>query len=145
MSDKVVLKVRNPRADISQEEPHALPPRLDTLEGKRIAVMTIKPDANIYLDRLAEMLRERYPTSTFDRFEGRTGPFVNLDPKLPGYDAYIYGVKNTAGFNTEAAPEWEINGTPGVTLITDIYVGQTARHAMSYGVPFRFYAVPCEK
>ena len=67
MKENVVLKVRNPRADISQDEPHPLPPRLDTLEGKRIAVMTIKPDANIYLDRLAELLRERYPTSTFDR------------------------------------------------------------------------------
>ena len=145
MRDKVVLKVRNPRADIRQDEPHALPPRIDTLDGKHIAVMAIKPDANIYLDRLTEMLRERYPTATFDRFEGRTGPFVNLDPKLPGYDAYIYGVKNTAGFNTEAAPEWEINGTPGVTLVTDFYLGQTGRHAMSYGVPFRFYAVPCEK
>ena len=145
MRDKVVLKVRNPRADIQQDEPHALPPRIDTLDGKHIAVMAIKPDANIYLDRLTEMLRERYPTATFDRFEGRTGPFVNLDPKLPGYDAYIYGVKNTAGFNTEAAPEWEINGTPGVTLVTDFYLGQTGRHAMSYGVPFRFYAVPCEK
>ncbi len=145
MSERAVLKVRNPRADISQDEPHPLPPRLDTLEGKRIAVMTIKPDANIYLDRLAELLRERYPTSTFDRLEGRTGRFVGIDPKLPGYDAYIYGVKNTAGFNMEAAPEWEINGTPGVTLITDFYVGQTKRHAMSYGVPFRMYAVPCEK
>jgi len=145
MSEKVVLKVRNPRSNISQDEPHALAPRLDSMEGKRIAVMTIKPDANIYLDRLAELLRERYPTSTFDRFEGRTGLFVNVDPKLPEYDAYIYGVKNTAGFNMEAAPEWEINGTPGVTLITDFYIGQTERHAMSYGVPFRFYAVPCEK
>ena len=48
MSENVVLEVRNPRSDISQEEPHALPPRLDTLEGKRIAVMTIKPDADIY-------------------------------------------------------------------------------------------------
>jgi len=145
MSEKVILKVRNPRSEISQEEPHALPPRLDSMEGKRIAVMTIKPDATIYLDRLAELLRERYPTSTFDRIEGRTGLFVDLDPKLPEYDAYIYGVKNTAGFNMEAAPEWEVNGTPGVTLITDIYVGQTKRHAMSYGVPFRMYAVSCEK
>jgi len=145
MSDRVVLNIRNPRADIQQDAPHPLPPRLDSLEGKRIAVMSIKPDANIYLDRLAEILRERYPTSAFDRLEGRTGRFVEVDPKLPGYDAYIYGVKNTAGFNMEAAPEWEINGTPGVTLITDFYVGQTKRHAMSYGVPFRMYAVPCEK
>ena len=144
MSEKVVLKVRNPRAEIQQDEPHALPPRLDTLEGKRIAIMTIKPDANIYLDRLAELLREKYPTSTFERFEARTGPFVTLK-SLPDYDAYIYGVKNTAGFNDEAAPAWELSGTPGVTLITDIYVGQTARHAMSYGVPFRRYVVPCEK
>ena len=145
MSENVVLEVRNPRSDISREEPHALPPRLDTLEGKRIAVMTIKPDADIYMDRLAELLKERYPTAAFDRFEARTGFFVAIDPKLPGYDAYIYGVKNTAGFNMEAAPEWELSGTPGVTLITDIFVGQTARHAMSYGVPFRQYVVPCEK
>ena len=64
MSDKVVLKVRNPRADIQQDEPHPLPPRLDTLEGKRIAVMTIKPDANIYLDRLAEVYLVLYLLGT---------------------------------------------------------------------------------
>ena len=113
MRENVVLEVLNPRADISQEEPCALPPRLDTLDGKRIAVMTIKPDADVYMDRLAELLKERYPTATFDRFEARTGLFVSVDPKLPGYDAYIYGVKNTAGFNMEAAPEWERCGTPG--------------------------------
>jgi len=145
MSENVVLKVRNPRSEISREKPHALPPRLDTLDGKHIAVMTIKPDADIYLDRLTELLQIRYPTAVFDRFEARTGLFVSIDPKLPGYDGYIYGVKNTAGFNMEAAPEWEINGTPGVTLITELYLGQTRRHAMSYGVPFRMYAVPCEK
>ena len=145
MKENVVLKVRNPRSALKIEEPFALPPRLDTLEGKRVAIMTIKPDANIYLDHLARLLRERYPTATFDRIEGRTGPFISIDPKLPGYDAYIYGVKNTAGFNSEAAPDWERNGTPGVTLITEFYNGQTARHAMSSGVPFRYYAVPCEK
>ena len=144
MSEKAVLKVRNPRAEIEIHEPQGLPPRIDTLEGKRIAVLTIKPDADIYLDYLVELLQKRYPTATFDRMEGRTGPFVTIT-SLPDYDAYIYGVKNTAGYAYEAAPAWELSGTPGVTLITEFYRGQTERHQRYYGVPFRFYAVPCEK
>ena len=40
--------------------------------------------------RHAELLRERYPTSTFERFEARTGPFVTLK-SLPDYDAYNAG------------------------------------------------------
>ena len=57
MSEKVVLKVRNPRSELKIDEPHPLPPRLDTLAGKRIAVagsfspMTISntPGRTVYL------------------------------------------------------------------------------------------------
>ena len=114
------------------------------LEGKRIAILQIKPDAHTYLEHLKKLLQERYPTAKFDLFEGRTGPFTKLTA-LRDYDAYIYGVKNTAGFNSEASVEWEKNGTPGVILATEFCNGQTYRHAMSAGVPIRSYVVPCDK
>lgn len=144
MNEKVVLKVRNPRSELLIDEPHALPPRLDTLEGKRIAVLLIKPDADIYLEFLTQMLQEKYPTSEFVRMEGRTGMFVTIHD-LPDFDAYIYGVKNTAGYNSEAAIDWERNGTPGVTLTTAFCDPQTPRHAMSACTPIRTYVLPCDK
>jgi len=144
MSENVVLKVRNPRADIIIDEPHAIAPRLDTLEGKLIAILTIKPDADIYLDYLAELLKKKYPTSEFVRMEGRTGPFVTLHA-LPDFDAYIYGVKNTAGYNSEAAVDWERNGCPGVTLGTAFCDVQNPRHAMTACTPIRWLDLPCEK
>lgn len=144
MRGNVVLEVRNPRSHIRIEEPHPLPPRLDTLEGKRIAILQIKPDARIYLDHLTKLLQERYPTATFTRLEGMTGPFTKIK-SLREYDAYIYGVKNTAGFNSEASVEWEKDGTPGVILTTATCIGQTCRHAMSAGVPIRALVLPCEK
>ncbi|NLA87144.1 MAG: hypothetical protein GX847_07680, partial [Clostridiales bacterium] len=58
---------------------------------------------------------------------------------------YIYGVKNTAGYNSEASIDWEKSGTPGVLLATEFCNGQTYRHAMSAGVPIRSYELPCEK
>jgi len=144
MSDKFVLEVRNPRSDIMIDEPHALPPRLDTLDGKRIAMVQIKPDAHVYLEYLEQLLKERYPTAEFFNLEGKNGPFTTLKT-LTEYDAYIYGVKNTAGFNNELATDWEKAGTPGVTLATEPCIGQSYRHAMSAGIPIRNYVVPCEK
>ena len=144
MSEKVVLEVRNPRSHINIDEPHAIAPRLDTLNGKRIAMLQIKPDARIYLEYLTKLLQERYPTAVFVSMEAKNGPFTTLRT-LPGFDAYIYGVKNTAGFNDELATGWEKDGTPGVTLVTEPCIGQTYRHAMTYGVPMRSLVLPCEK
>ncbi|MBR3397454.1 MAG: hypothetical protein IKG70_06375 [Lachnospiraceae bacterium] len=144
MDEKVILKVRNPRSELKIDEPHALPPRLDSMDGKRIAVLMIKPDANIYLEYLTQLLKEKYPTSEFVRLDGRTGKFVTIHD-LPEYDAFIYGVKNTAGFNSEQAIEWEQKGTPGVTLTTAFCEPQTPRHAMSACTPIRTYVVPCDK
>ena len=144
MKGNAVLEVRNPRSHLKIEEPQALPPRLETLEEKRIAIVQIKPDARIYLDHLTELLQERYPTAKIYNLEGKNGPFTSIS-SLRDYDAFIYGVKNTAGFNSELGACWEKDGTPGVTLCTEACIGQTCRHAMSAGVPIRSLVLPCEK
>ena len=53
MADKFVLNVRNPRNAMKLEACRGLTaPRPTTLEGKRIAIVSEKPDGCLYLAQL---------------------------------------------------------------------------------------------
>ena len=61
MGDKFVLEVLNPRNAMKIEEPSGLAPRVTTLDGIRIAIISEKPDGSLYLVRLKELLAKRHP------------------------------------------------------------------------------------
>jgi len=144
MKEKVVLKVRNPRSHLKLEKVQGLVPRPTTLEGKRIAIVQLKPDARIFLEHVRRLLQERYPTATFDYLDGKMAPYTTIT-SLRDYDVFVYGVKNTAAFNAESSVVWEKDGTPGVLLCTTATIGQTYRHARTAGIPIRTLVLPCEK
>ena len=55
MEDRVVLEVLNPRNAMKTEECRGLTaPRVTTLDGKRIAIVSEKPDGCLYLAQLRE-------------------------------------------------------------------------------------------
>ena len=75
VKEKYVLKVRNPRSVRKIDDFQGLTaPRLDSLEGKRVAVLVMKPDGALYIDPLEEYLKKKYPTATFARYEGARSP-----------------------------------------------------------------------
>ena len=148
MADKYVLEVLNPRNAMKIEGWQGLTaPRVTTLDGIRIAIVSEKPDGCLYLDQLQKLLRERHPTSTVDIIEGFIfKPEIHL-PKLKTYDTFIYGVRNTAAFNTEPAIIYEKAGIPGVHLcVGDNLYGQTKRNTLAFGLPgLRMIKLPTER
>ena len=148
MGDKFVLEVSNPRNAMKTEPFQGLTaPRVTELDGKRIAIVSEKPDGCLYLVELRKILQKRHPTSTVDIIEGFIfKPEIHL-PKLKTYDTFIYGVRNTAAFNTEPAIIYEKAGIPGVHLcVGDNLYGQTKRNTLAFGLPgLRMIKLPTER
>ena len=143
-----VLEVLNPRNAQMIQEPQGLTaPRPETLDGKRIAIVSEKPDGCQYLIELQMILRKRHPTSEVSIIQGIVfNPMITLG-QLKGYDAFIYGVRNTAAFNTEPARTFEKGGIPGVHLcVGDNLYGQTKRNTIAFGLPgLRMVKLPTER
>ena len=148
MNDRFVLNVLNPRGEVKLEPCQGLTaPRVTTLDGKRIAIVSEKPDGCLYLAQLQKRLQERHPTSTVDIVEGFIFKPETLIDRLKPYDTFIYGVRNTAAFNTEPAIVFEKAGIPGVHLcVGDNLYGQTKRNTLVFGLPgLRMIKLPTER
>lgn len=147
MADNFVLEVLNPRNAMKIEEPQGLTPRVASLDGIHIAIISEKPDGCLYLVQLRELLMKRHPTSTVDIIDGFIfKPEILLD-RLKNYDTFIYGVRNTAAFNTEPAIVYEKAGLPGVFLLAgDNLYGQAKRNTIVFGLPgLRILKTPTER
>ena len=148
MADRFVLEVLNPRNAMKTEPCRGLTaPRVTTLDGIRIAIVSEKPDGCLYLAQLQKCLRERHPASAVDIIDGYIfKPEILLD-RLKTYDTFIYGVRNTAAFNTEPAIIYEKAGIPGVHLcVGDNLYGQTKRNTLVFGLPgLRMIKLPSER
>jgi len=148
MAEKYVLEVMNPRNAMKIEGYQGMTaPRVTTLDGIRIAIVSEKPDGRLYLDQLQKLLQKRHPTSTVDIIEGFIFKPEILIDKLKTYDTFIYGVRNTAAFNTEPAIIYEKAGIPGVHLcVGDNLYGQTKRNTLAFGLPgLRMVKLPTER
>ena len=147
MGDKFVLEVLNPRNAMKIEEPSGLAPRVTTLDGIRIAIISEKPDGSLYLVRLKELLEKRHPGTTVDIIDGFIFKPEILLPRLKDYDTFIYGVRNTAAFNTEPAIIYEKAGIPGIFLLAgDNLYGQAKRNTIVFGLPgLRILKTPTER
>lgn len=147
MGERFVLEVLNPRNAMKIEEPQGLSPRVTTLDGIRIAIISEKPDGCLYLVQLKELLMKRHPTTTVDIIDGFIFKPEIILPKLKDYDTFIYGVRNTAAFNTEPAIVYEKAGIPGIFLLAgDNLYGQAKRNTIVFGLPgLRILKTPTER
>lgn len=56
-------------AGVIKITPIKMPPRINTLEGKTIGLKwNMKPGGNIFLDRVAELLKEKVPSAKIIKF-----------------------------------------------------------------------------
>lgn len=89
------MRLVNPQNEV-KAKPAAPPARLDTLAGKRIALLDIsKPGGSHFLDRLEVILRERFGVADIKRFSKPT--FTKPAPdaliaELKAFDAVIEGL-----------------------------------------------------
>jgi len=136
MSKPFVLEVMNPRSVRKIEDFQGLTaPRLDSLEGKRIAIIRGKPDSDFFLFPLRDQLQRKYPTSSFEYIEGRMSIEQHIEI-LRGYDGFIAGVRNTGGTDTEEGADFERAGIPGVSITIDsMSYDQQLRSALVSGLP----------
>ena len=61
--------VYNPTGVVMADKITEFSPRLDALDGKRIGLLwNSKPNGNFYLNRVAEMLSQKFPNATIIKF-----------------------------------------------------------------------------
>ncbi len=144
-----VLEVLNPRAVL-----HPVPvtgltaPRPGDLAGKRIALLSEKPDAAIFFDAMEKLLKERYPTATIVRMPSAASPIVpdNSIEVAENCDVWLQGVKSSGSDNNDTEAKLEKLGKPGVTFTVDGLLAQRKRLAEDNGMPtLRILTIPAVK
>ena len=145
----IVLEVLNPRGVL-----HSVPVvglaalRLASLAGKKIALLSEKPDAAAFFDAMEKLLKERYPTATVLRFPSAASPIVpdNSLEVAAQCDAWMQGVKTSGSSDTDTEAKLEKLGKPGVTFTVDGLLEQRKRLAEVNGMPaLRILTIPAVK
>ncbi len=96
MKQTTKLQVLDPRAEL-RPAAHSVAPRLPSLKGKSVALLdNIKPNANVILGRVGEILVAQYGAAKVDLIAKRgpatpaEGPI--LDQIATTYDAVVTGL-----------------------------------------------------
>jgi hypothetical protein len=91
----VTLEILNPRGEVDPPPSQAPNPRIDTLDGKKIALYwNSKENGNVFWDEIEILLKAKYPTVTVLRYNGGfdIGDTVADKVKADGADAFMYGM-----------------------------------------------------
>jgi len=81
---QVTLEVLSPRGELPPEPKGVgLSPRIMDLAGKKIALVdNLKAGAELFLTKIEEQLRQKYPTATILRFKKPAGTTITKVPDL---------------------------------------------------------------
>lgn len=147
---RVTLKVLNPRAVLQPEPAVGLfAPRPDNLDGKRIALISEKPDAVMFFDVMEELLKKKYPAATILRFRSMelATPWGNDHHAevAKQCDVWMEGVKTSGSSSIDSCVKLEKLGKPGVAFTADGLLSQRKRLAEVAGMPtLRIMSIPAE-
>ena len=97
MEEKYVLKVRNPRGERKEKIQGMTAPRLDKIDGKKIAIIFTLPESVFFSNDLAKVMQERYPTAKIDCFQVAIHTIKENIEILKNYDAFVDGVRLSGG------------------------------------------------
>ena len=95
---QVTLEVMNPRGEIPPPQTRGINPRVSSLAGKKIVLVDNgKFGASNFLDVIAQMLKEKYPTATIVMYPKPAAQTITDMPKwyptvAQQGDLYIFGV-----------------------------------------------------
>ena len=147
-SDKVI-EVLNPRGVLHSAPITGLTnPRITDLSGKRIALLSEKPDAVLFFDAMEKLLKERYPTAVILRLPSAANPTIpdNSAEVAAQCDTWLQGVKTSGSSISDSEVRLEKQGKPGVTFTADGLLSQRKRLAEANGMPtLRILTIPAEK
>ncbi|MBR5708354.1 MAG: hypothetical protein IKX41_03125, partial [Oscillospiraceae bacterium] len=151
---KVSLEIMEPRGVLKDSRRVGLSvPRLDTLEGKTVALMSINipgrygASADPFYDVLERKLLERYPTAKFLRMDSFGTPVAPPSRALEvaaQCDAWLEGIKDShSQARHDAGVCMEQAGKPGVSLSVDVLIRAKQANQDINGMPnVRIATVP---
>jgi hypothetical protein len=135
---KATLEVLEPRGEIVLKERTGLSaPRAASLDGKRIAICSEKPDSEMFFNKIAEMIQDAYPTAAIIRFPSSTAPQIpdNTKEVAEACDIWIEGIKTSTSGKSTPDIVLEKLGKPGVSVSLDSLAKQRKAHAETGGMP----------
>ena len=142
---QITLEVLNPRGVLQSVPITGLSnPRVTDLAGKRIALLSEKPDAEIFFDAMEELLKKRYPTATILRFHSPSPARPDNTAEVAKQcDVWLEGVKTSGSSMVDSCIKMEKLGKPGVAFTADGLLSQRKRLAEANGMPtLRIVTVP---
>lgn len=151
---QVSLEILEPRGVLEDPKREGLSvPRLDTLNGKTIALMSINipgrygASADPFFDVLQRKLLERYPDAKFLRMDSFGTPVASPSKAIEiaaQCDAWIEGIKDShSQARHDAGVCMERAGRPGVSLSVDVLIRAKQANQDINGMPaVRIATVP---
>ena len=116
---EVMIEVLDPRGKLVSPEVAGLSnPRINDLNGKKIALMADKPDAILFFNSLEKLLKKAYPTSTILRFPSPASPIEpdNTAEVAAACDVWLEGVKTATSMEIDYDSRLEKLGKPGAAF-----------------------------
>ena len=136
--DEVTLEVLDPRGKLVSTEVRGLSnPRIKDLNGKKIALLSEKPDSVLFFNSMEKLLRKAYPTATILRFQSPANPMMpdNTVEVTEACDVWLEGVKTSTSSGIDHDIIMERLGKPGVTFSVESLIPQRRDLAMINGMP----------
>lgn len=144
--DKITLEVLDPRGKLISTEVTGLSnPRIKDLNGKRIALLSEKPDSILFFNSMEKLLKKAYPTATILRFRSPANPSYpdNTIEVTEACDVWLEGVKTSTSSGVDHDIMMEKLGKPGVTFSVESLIPQRKDLAMINGMPtIRIISLP---
>ncbi|MBP2367711.1 UGSC family (seleno)protein [Pseudonocardia parietis] len=146
VADQASLEVVDPTADKSSSTGTALAPRLTTLNGKVLGLLSnSKPNADVALNAAAQKIRETFPEMEIRHYAGSIRfEAALLQQAISECDALI-GATADCGACTSwlihDGAQAEKGGVPQVTIVARGFERDTGTSAQVFGVPELQYVV----
>lgn len=142
MKGKYALEVRNPRSVRESKIQGLTVPRIQSIEGKKIALFYTVPESHYISHALCKLMQEMFPTATVVCKQVSMDPGKNLEI-LRDFDAYIDGVRLSGGWEVEPPVVYEKAGIPGIHMCIETMRSQATFSMLSHGLPtVRIVAIP---
>lgn len=144
--DMVKLEILEPRGVLVSTEVTGLSnPRVSDLNGKRIALLSEKPEADLFFNAIEKLLKEAYPDVIILRFPSPVNPTVadNTDEVAKACDVWMEGIKTSTSSEYDYDVKLEKLGKPGVGLCVESLLPQRKSLAEINGMPtLRMVSLP---
>lgn len=144
--EKVSIEVLNPKGALASPKVEGLhAPRPADLNGKRIALLSERPDAIVFFKAVGALLKARFPDCSLVSFPSYCNPLIgdNTQEVAANCDVWLQGVKTATNSWFDGDVTMEKLGKPGVSFSVDSLCAQKTAVAEANGIgAIRLISVP---